>query len=322
MKAPTPRILHSADRAFNHKALFYEDEDGFLDGTAAFILEGVAADQPTLVMVDGAKSSKLRDVLGADSEAVQFADVREVGANPAWMIPAWRRFIEREGGPRGLRGVSEPLGPERTPAELVECQIHEALLNVAFADSGPFALLCPYDSATLDREILDEARHCHPHLTDGVREERSDWYRSDDARRRFAAPLPDPPDDAYEFQYDASNLRALRAFVTWHASSAGLRGYRLEDMVLATHELATNSVRHGGGSGTMRIWAEGATVMSEANDRGHLHSLMVGRELPAPEQLEGRGLWLTNQLCDLVQIRSRPEGTTVRLHVQQDPDEV
>jgi anti-sigma regulatory factor (Ser/Thr protein kinase) len=71
----------------------------------------------------------------------------------------------------------------------------------------------------------------------------------------------------------------------------------------------------------MRIWAEGTTVMSESHDRGQLDSLMVGRELPAPEALEGRGLWLTNQLCDLVQIRSRPEGTTVRLHVQQDPDE-
>ncbi len=319
MSTATPRILHSADRAFEHTALFYDDADGFLEGTLSFIREGLATEQPTLVMVDPEKSAALREALGADSGGIQFADVREVGANPAWMIPAWRRFIEREGRPGGLRGVSEPFGPERSPAELVECQIHESLLNIAFADSGPFALLCPYDAAALDPALLAEARHCHPRLTDGVRDQRSDGYRSDDARLRFAAPLPDPPAEVSEFRYDASNLSALRAFVTWYASSAGLRGYRLEDMVLAANELATNSIQHGGGSGTMRIWAEGNKVISEANDRGRLGSLMVGRILPAPGQLEGRGLWLANQLCDLVQIRSCSEGTTVRLHVQRDP---
>jgi prepilin-type processing-associated H-X9-DG protein len=35
-----------------------------------------------------------------------------------------------------LRGAGEPIWPERRPAELVECQRHESLLNVAFAD-GP-----------------------------------------------------------------------------------------------------------------------------------------------------------------------------------------
>ena len=34
----------------------------------------------------------------------------------------------------------------------------------------------------------------------------------------------------------------------------------------------------------------------------------------------GRGLWLANQLCNLVQIRSSPEGTTVRLHMRLDEE--
>lgn len=319
MTAVIPHLPRTADRAFDHQALFYEDEMGFVDGTLAFIREGLDAGQPTLLMVDGAKTALLREALGPAGDEVQFADVREVGANPAWMIPAWRRFIERHGGPHGLRGISEPLVPERSAAELAECQIHESLLNLAFADSGPFALLCPYDTRGLDPQLLDAAQHCHPHLTDGVSVRRSESYRSDDAELRLAAPLPEPPADAYEFAYNASNLRALRAFVTWHASSAGLREYRLEDMVLAAHELATNTIRHGGGSGTMRIWATGATVIAETQDRGRLSSLLVGRVLPEPGQLEGRGLWLANQLCDLVQIRSSSDGTTVRLHVHSDP---
>ena len=31
----------------------------------------------------------------------------------------------------------------------------------------------------------------------------------------------------------------------------------------------------------------------------------------------GYGLWLANQLCDLVQIRSLPAGTAVRLHMRR-----
>ena len=33
-------------------------------------------------------------------------------------------------------------------------------------------------------------------------------------------------------------------------------------------------------------------------------------------QVAGRGLWLVHELCDLVQLRSSPAGTVVRMHMQ------
>lgn len=318
MSAVTLRALPRSDRPFDHKALFYDDEAGFLDGALAFIREGLAAAEPALVMVEPSKAAQLRETLGPDAATVQFADIREVGANPAWMIPAWRRFIERHRSSGGLRGISEPCSAGRSPAELDECHIHESLLNLAFANSGPFALLCAYDRRVLAPGVLDEARHSHPRLTDGVRDRPSERYRTDDARVRFAAALPAPPPGAYRLDYNGSRLRALRAFVTWHANALGLRGHRLDDLVLAADEIATNSIRHAGGSGTLRLWTEEQTVICEARDRGRLVSLLAGREQPHPDQLEGRGLWLANQLCDLVQIRSGSAGTTVRLHVHRD----
>jgi anti-sigma regulatory factor (Ser/Thr protein kinase) len=303
---------------FDHKALFYDGESSFLEGTLAFIRDGLEAGEPTLVMVDEPKTSALQDELGPDSAAVQFANLHDVAANPAWIIPAWRKFVNRHGGSGNLRGIGEPVSAARSPAELAECQIHESLLNLAFADAGQFALLCLYDSQLLDTQVLHDARYCHPHLTDGVSDQRSDDFRCDDAWWRFAAPLPDPPDSAETLEFSAHRLRALRAFVTWNGSAAGLRGHRLEDLVLAADEIATNSIRYGNGRGTMRLWVSGDTVICEARDRGHLDSLLVGRELPPPDQVEGRGLWLANQLCDLVQIRTSAEGTTVRLHVRRD----
>jgi hypothetical protein len=41
---------------------------------------------------------------------------------------------------------------------------------------------------------------------------------------------------------------------------------------------------------------------------------LVGRVRPTPDAQSGRGVWIANQLCDLVQIRSGRSGTVVRVH--------
>jgi anti-sigma regulatory factor (Ser/Thr protein kinase) len=89
--------------------------------------------------------------------------------------------------------------------------------------------------------------------------------------------------------------------------------------VLAVHELATNSLRHGGGRGTLRVWREPGALICEVSDRGRIDQPLVGRERPLGGQIGGRGLWLVNQVCDLVQIRCFPTGNAVRLHVRLVP---
>jgi phosphate/sulfate permease len=42
---------------------------------------------------------------------------------------------------------------------------------------------------------------------------------------------------------------------------------------------------------------------------------LVGRRRPPVSQSGGRGHWLVNQMCDLVQVRSSRAGTTVRFFV-------
>src|SRR5437868_3363988 len=98
--------------AFRHEALLYAGEDEFVERNAAFIREGVAADEPVLVVVDAAKIDLLREELGddADPAVVQFADMADVGRNPARIIPAWREFVSQRAGERGaVRGIGEPI---------------------------------------------------------------------------------------------------------------------------------------------------------------------------------------------------------------------
>jgi anti-sigma regulatory factor (Ser/Thr protein kinase) len=80
------------------------------------------------------------------------------------------------------------------------------------------------------------------------------------------------------------------------------------------HEIATNSIRHGGGMGMLRLWRTNDSLVCEVQDAGHITDPALGRVQPGASAAESRGLWIANQLCDLVQIRSGVEGTQVRMH--------
>lgn len=116
--------------------------------------------------------------------------------------------------------------------------------------------------------------------------------------------------------FDLSNLPAVRRTVLAHGAEAGLRAPRDEDLVLAVNELATNSVRHGGGRGTLRLWRERGSVVCEVRDRGGIRDPLAGRHRPDGSSTGGYGLWLANQVCDLVQVRTTPQGGVVRVHMR------
>jgi anti-sigma regulatory factor (Ser/Thr protein kinase) len=303
-------MLHTA--AFRHEVMLYDSAETFVGGAAPFIADAVAAGEPIMVAVGAHKIDLLRSRLGAAAEHVLFANMAEVGANPARIIPAWRDFVDANGGPgRPMRGIGEPIWAERSPTELVECQCHEALLNTAFAGAAGFHLLCPYDTTQLDGEVIAEAERSHPFVAGAA----SGAYRGDDAVPQFAQRMPDPPAEAAVHPITHESLPELRAFTTAEAERAGLARGRTHDLVLAVHEIATNSLRHGGGRGELRVWPDDDALICEVRDRGRIaQQPLVGRVRPELEQSGGWGLWLANQLCDLVQLRELPEGSVVRLH--------
>ena len=302
---------------FRHEALLYAGLADFLAGTVPFIRGGVEAGEPVLVVESAAKIARLRAELGSDAKSVVFADMADVGGNPARIIPAWREFVNTHGGAgRRLRGLGEPIWNGRNAIELIECQRHESLLNTAFATGDPWWLLCPYDTEAMEPAVIDEARRSHPYLTDGSTFRRSDDYRGLDAcGAPFDVPLPEPGSAVYQLGFNAINLVDVRGVVGRFASDAGLTPSGAANLVLAVNEVATNSVTHGGGKGTFRIWRESGALSCEVRDQGQITNPLVDRELVAPGSTASRGLWLANQLCDLVQIRTLPGGSVVRLHM-------
>jgi anti-sigma regulatory factor (Ser/Thr protein kinase) len=311
---------HAQDRqdGFSHEALFYAGAQDFVAQIAAFIREGLANDEPALVMVTADKIELLRDELGPDDAArVLFSDMAEAGRNPGRIISAWSDFAAEhlEQG-RTLRGVGEPIWAARSSDELRECQHHESLLNVAFGHADGFRLVCPYDTDALPADVIDEARRSHPLILEGNRLVASRGYRGHDKIGCASDSLPPPQVPSEDMGFQQTNLAAVRGFVSARATDAGLPPERVGDLLLAVNEAATNSVRHAGGQGVLRIWRDDAAVVCEVRDRGRIDELLAGRLRPASVGEGGHGLWMANQLCDLVQLRTRRSGTVVRMHMR------
>jgi anti-sigma regulatory factor (Ser/Thr protein kinase) len=300
---------------FEHWAHFYREDQEFLAGVVPFVREGLAVDDAVVVVEPARRLELLRDALADDAAAVQFHDMTAVGANPARILAVWQEVVaEQVAAGRTLRGVGEPAFVGRREPELLECHLHELLLNHAFDGGAPWRLLCPYDEQGLPPAVCDGARTTHPAWSGATGQVQGPAVPGTAVEAAFSAPLPAPPGTTQRGRsYRVGDLPAVRQLVAENARSWGLSGERVEALVLAASELATNSVRHGGGEGALSAWRDFGGGVLEFTDGGHLTDPLAGRRAPSKDLAGGRGLYLVNQLCDLVQLRSSPAGTTVRV---------
>ena len=190
---------------------------------------------------------------------------------------------------------------------------------MAFEGGVGWSLLCPYDALTLDPAVIDEARASHPYVRAGGRSQPSGYRGTEASGAPFDQPLPEPVVAPLEFAFGAENLKAARAVVAAFATGAGLGAMVTADLVTVANELATNCLLHANGRGVLRLWEADDRLVCEVRDGGRFDDQpLVGRERPSLDQVSGRGLWVANQLCELVQIRSFPTGTVVRVRLARD----
>ncbi len=300
--------------SLRHEGLQYRGIDDLVGQLASFAADGLAHEEPVLILERPEVIDGLRQIVRDDHGQITYIDITDVGRNPGRIISVWHDFVERHPG-RTVRGVGEPLWPGRTEAEAVECHLHESLLNRVFADESAW-ILCPYDADALDPAHLERMHGTHPVVSFGGTGSPVEGF---DAAAHLSAaladPLPEPQGPAPTVQFEAADLGALRWMVERHAAAHGLNAERSGDVALVVSELVTNSIRHGGGRGSLRSWTDGDRVVHEVHDPGHIADPAAGRRLPASDRRTGRGLWIVNQLCDLVRMRSSAAGTTVRVEL-------
>ena len=297
-----------------HQAFLYERESDYVRTLSKFAFEGLDAGERVVIAVPGENLTRMQYAIGDRATEITFADMTQVGRNPARIIPFITEFLSR-GSRRRVRFVGEPIWRGRSAAEIAEGVRHEALLNVAFAGAEA-TIVCAYDVAGLGAGVIADAAHTHPEIVSCGSSWLSESYREPlDVYAAHDRPLP-PPGAPVEMLAFSTDLRSLREWVTARAAEASLDRRRTSDLVLAANEAVSNSLVHSDGNATVRIWRNDEELVCEVSDGGHIDDPLVGRRAPADGDEGGRGLWLINHLCDLVELRSgQDRGTVLRLHV-------
>jgi MEDS: MEthanogen/methylotroph, DcmR Sensory domain len=306
---------HRSRQSYRHEAYFWQSREDFADGLGSFVQEGLAADEPVMVAVIAEHEEWLRDSLGGQADRVEFVDMGQLGHNPARIIPGWQDFLNRHAAEnRPVRGIGEPIWPGRRPEELVECQLHEALLNVAVDPQVPFWLICPYDTKRLSPAIVEEAQRSHPLVVEDHAYLGSPHYGGRaHISSLFGSELPPPINTPVAASFDEHDVKRLSAYVKLEAYVAGLSPAQAANLAAASEQLAKSSLGRGAEEVRLRLWREPEGVVCELTDDSKVDDLLIGRHVPAGE--EHPGVWLANQLCDLVQVRSTSTATTMRAHI-------
>jgi anti-sigma regulatory factor (Ser/Thr protein kinase) len=132
--------------------------------------------------------------------------------------------------------------------------------------------------------------------------------------------------DLLDLTFGWADFTRLRRLVAGQCAAAGLAGSRLDDFVLAVHEITANAVMHAGAGGRLilRRAANGlrCLICDHALEDPGAPGAPVPRARDGSEPCEppgaesGRGLWLAAQLTDELSITSGPDGTIVSLFIR------
>ena len=298
-----------------HSAFLYDTPAQYAGFLVPFICEGLQRGESVAVATSRDRIAHLHDALGDDAPAVRWLPADEWYVRPIRTVAGWTQLLRtaRVAGRPAARLIGEVdfRGDDRPWIRF------ESALNAAL--TGPGHLLCPYDRRNLPAHLVDAAARTHHVLHDGG------WHHSDAYERpeRLLTELPEPPvpvtgEPLLSLPVDETVVD-LRALLRHRATvERWLNPERVEILLLAVSEIATNGIRHGGRRRDLRLWVHDDAVVCEVTDDGpDPPGPLAGYLPPTPGTPGGMGLWLVGQTCDALSLHNTDGVTHVRFALQR-----
>jgi len=291
-----------------HEALLYDSDEHFLSVLVPFLIEGVAAGQPTVVSYGPHRAALLRRALPAGSP-VEFLDGGRTYAGPAGAIRAYRDLLGGlvAAGATRIRVAGE-LDPSVFGVRWDWWARYESAVNHAY-DEFPLWTMCSYDTRVTPERVLDDIRRTHARIAGEpnatytppetfLREPRG---APQDPLRR-GTPLLDLLDPS-----PAGARHAVRDAGLGHLDETDL-----ENLVLSVSEAVTNASKYGVPPVRVRCWAGGHRVLVAVGDAGAGPTDPFVGLLPVVSgEPGGLGLWITFQSCSNVVLSRDGDGFTL-----------
>lgn len=292
---------------------------------APFVLRAVEEGDAVHVNLTATRGTALRHRLGAAADAVIWTDTEAWAAHPVRRLRELYRLVDEQlaGGAARLRFVGECAWPEDEPDLRAEWERFDAVLNRAL-EGRPVTMVCVYDEEEHSPQSLERAHACHPYV--GVEPPcpapgyvEPEAFLALDRAARLEVP-------AHAVRLSGAlvpgTVRAqLGALLFGTGGLAPLDGTMDGDvadaLLVTTTELVTNAWQAGAAAVDVACWRDGAWAVVQVDDDGPgLTDPLAGYRRPPVDALGGRGLWITRQLADAVDIAAGDWGTSIRLRLR------
>jgi anti-sigma regulatory factor (Ser/Thr protein kinase) len=300
----------AGQRGFRHELLLHRSTDELLEFVVPMAREGVAAQEPTLLLVRPDTAEAVLDQVGPSPYLT---------VQPALAQPGRPALHVRAAGPM-LAGYARVIHQEPVipPSQWPEWRRLEAVLNLALSHHDTWTV-CAYDRRTLTDEMVADLHATHPLIAEGGSDQRSDRYQHP---VDFLKHQRNNPADPVERTTPAVELvdpspATARATVAGFARHERLPTAEIDNLVFATNEAVTNALMHGRPPTLLRLWAQPGRVTVTVTDTGPgpsdpLVGLLLPGPCPGPGSGPRLGLWLSHQLVDVAH-RHHRDGYTIRL---------
>lgn len=297
-----------------HEAVNYASDEELLAVVLRFLLDGVAAGEPTIVALCEPNAALVRDALGDDTPVV-FHSGGDLYARPAGAIRAYRDLFAKHmaDGAEQIRVVGE-LPPDALGVTWDWWARYESAINDAY-DEFPLWSLCAYDTRTTPADVLADVARTHPNVaTPGDRHLTSADYLEPGLFLRHDRPVAPDPLQLTPPAVELVNPAPAAARAALAKVAGVLAAEVLGDLRIAVTETVTNAMSHGVPPIVVRAWAGPDRVVVTVTDRGKGPAdPFAGLRAAAHAPTGGLGLWLTHQLCDHVAMSLTADGFTVRM---------
>ena len=300
---------------FAHEGFAFTTDDELLQRVLPFVAEGFSRDEPVLVVAGERVRTLLAEELGFDLRRLAtFAPAETWWRGGHGTLHAYDRDLRAlHASAPSWRLAAEPVWLGHDDGR--EWSRFEAVANLCYAQM-PYYSLCLHDRQRLDEPVLDAVARSHPLTWNGAAPVPGKAYQDPRGFLRAVQPSwqPRPGHAVAGIVTSAAEARAELA-----GAVAGPWAPRVDDVVLATHELVVNGLRVAPFA-EVAYWTDGETLVVEVVDGGPgLPDDTLGYVPPADDVLSGRGMWLAWCLADDAAIGSPPDGTAIRLFFGTGP---
>lgn len=294
---------------FRHEALLYDDPAVLYGKLEKLIVPAVVAGASVLVSLAEERLSGLSEVMGRPA-------LRGVEclASIDWAPHAARRLrdLGDRFGRSGTAGrpslvIAEIPWRLDEPSLVTEWGRADAAANIVLA-AFQAHLVCAYDTSTLPTEVISAVPATHQ----GPEYVAPHEHLTTDAQSPGRLVVPE-----HAVNLEASDAAGARQLARDWTGRAGLGSAAVDDFCLSVSEVATNALVHGRSPVCCSAWLDSSWLWYQVDDAGPGIDVLAGYSTPERSAASGRGLWLTRQLVDAVQIAPAHGGyvSSVRLGV-------